>query len=270
MNRSTPSKNNWFWPLAGVSLVVAAIGMAALMPIATTYAHNRAQIIADSASKNMIDPYTGFQIAIKLDPGNRTYPVELAKLYLLRWQPNDADQILGDESTDEALILHSQIRLEQDRGGESAISDPQTEGTALQLALVLATTDRADQIEYLRFHVKTAEGERALKRIEAGGTPLAQELVVRNLPQTAIRVLQASTERSVARFVTLGSILLSDPQNSHKRLDMASDASLSALALDPSSIDAHNLRRQVLLFQGDKEGANKEYQIMQDLKAGVF
>ncbi len=269
MSKSQTSKNNWFAWLAAGSVGLAALGLAAMVPVAKAFAQDRAAIIADAANKNSIDPETGYQIAIKLDPKNAGYAVELATRYLERWRADSAFEVLRNRDGNDAVLTRSHAQIELGRG-QGQIENTDSESKALQQAIWLAVNGRGLEANQLKAKILSTAGERSLTRIQGGGTALASELLANHMPQAALRVLETAPERSVSRFTALGALYLTAPDNKHDNVNKAAQAAANALSIDPSSLDAHELKRRVLLAQGQRDGANQEKQIIENLRSGRF
>lgn len=269
MSKSKPQQNNWFGWLAAGAILVAAGAITAFRPTVTTYAHERAAAIADAANNGRIDLATGYEVASRLDPTNQEYPVALATHYLDARRPQDALMTLLEHQGHDIALARSRALIEQGRGG-GEITSPNSEALALQQATWLAINGHAAELANLKPLVQTEAGERSLSRIAAGGTALANELLARHMPLAAIQVLDTAPERSVSRFTALGTLLLADAGNKREQLNKASQAASEALAIDPSSIDAHELLRRVLIAGGQREEANREAQIIEALRLGRF
>lgn len=212
---------------------------------AKDYAAARAEVVADLSRSDTLNPVVGYKAAILLDPNNPDYARELAKEYLEDSQPQAAYDLVKNQSNDpESVIVASYASLEMDRGGET------------------------EKLQSWPDYLRAKEQIELIKKLQSEkNLTLAKELYSRGLPETALRVAEASPD-SISKELFIAQLYINKPGNREEDLAKSLEAVDRGLKIDGSRTTLHELKRTIFILQKDEEGARTQTEILERLQSG--
>jgi tetratricopeptide (TPR) repeat protein len=298
------------WLLVSVATFAFAVGVVALSvgPILSA-AHSQAVKLgsqADGLQKTDPDKaLLDYRMAHMLDPGNATYILHMADLYLARQQPDDAIKALmqltpeqaGERVADiqfksgkfedaiaTAQVLinlgHSQAYLVQARSylelnqldnAQAAAKKAQADSTSREEGVVLETaaTKLAGRDSSIsEGAVSSPERLSQLQNIKAGELPLAQSLYSLGLLNSSQRVLMSLAANNTQVLVLLADIKLAEQPTSQGHLLAAVDYLRQAIAVNPSDVELHKQLKAVYSQLGNSDGVKAEDGLINRLQTG--
>lgn len=270
---ATPNSTIKFLSLAALILVVAALSLAALKPIATKAAHHQSEIFTfKAANAQGADAEVNYRLAIWLNPHNQTAFAGLARVQIAAGQPDEALASLsqaGEGSEVDQLKVRTLVelgRFAEAANNATSLTAPGRPISDLFLAnLAYILADRPNDTAALMSRLETPEALQRIQRAKADQYSLAAELYATGLLQSSSGLLIKLPE-SYERNLLLARIRYS--RHSSEDLRQATGLLAHALVLNPAGIEARKLLVKTYHDTGQTTEAAKQEALITKLQSG--
>ncbi len=284
MNNSRPSTTKpslQFHLLATATLLVAGLELASSWPRLQIIAHEQSNRFAHQAGQTSDrgEAALKFRLAAWLDPNNPSTQLSLAQLDLAAGQPDQALKRLAqvgegtNPNSQSATQLRIRTLLELGRYSQAAdtatdwmtTTHPQSDSDLVLAGLVYALADRTSDLTNLLASTTSPQAAQSLRRAQTGGILLAAELYATGLPNSSSALL-IKQPPSYIRNLLLARLRYS--RHTLADLNQAASYLITALRLNPSGLQAHQLLARVYRDQNKLPAASEQDILITKLQAG--
>jgi len=270
---SPRGSNLKFFVWSGSVLIASAASLASLWPASLAAARQQsASLVQQAAKVSGGEAAVDYRLAIWLDRNNPSAYLGLAQLKIAAGQPGQALALLsraGEGIAASRLRVRTLIELGRYQEAATAASSLTISGASdddvVLASLAYALASRPADITALISRVTAPEALQRVLRAQAGYVPLAVELYATGLVQSSSRLL-TNLPTSYERNLLLGRIHFA--RHTSADLSQAADFTSSAAALNPSSLEAHQLLAAIYRAQGNLTAASEQDTLVVKLQGG--
>jgi tetratricopeptide (TPR) repeat protein len=262
-----------FGIIAGITVLGSASLLASLWPLALSTARAQSgQLTREAATAQDGEAYVNYLLAARLNPANQAAYLGLARAQLAANQPDQALRSLEQAGQgSEAQQLKVRTLMELGRYAAAAneavvlTSSDRSEDDMVLAALSFALADRQSDIAPLISHIASSEALQRVQSAQMGSIPLARQLYATGLLNSSSSLLNKMAP-SYEQMLLQATILYAK----HTKPDLTAAVELlrRSLVLQPASLEARKLLRQVHTDLGQTEAASQQTDLISRLGTG--
>ena len=270
---SAPGSSTKFWVTTVMALLLGTAGVAVLWRLPLSVARQQsANLTAAGDNETGAEALTNFQLAVWLNPSNKSAFAGLAAAQIQNGQPNQALESISHAGHGPAVTrLQVRTLMELGRGAQAAnaatrLTSTNSDADDMVLAsLALAQVGRTGDIAALMPRVTSPEALTHIKRMEQGKLPLAAELSAAGLLNSSAALLN-SLPPSFERNLLLARIYYTrtNPTNLLQAVELLNQA----IAMNPSDPNARRLLSDIYTEQGNTNAATTQTMLINKIQAG--
>jgi hypothetical protein len=271
--REPKTSTTKFWIVAVAAVLIAAAGLAALIPATRAAAHSQSVALTSAAAQaSGGEAEADYRLATWLDPHNQAAYLGLAQIQIAAGQADLAMTTLrraGQGSEASRLRVRTLIELGRPAAAAaaaSALTVPTASQSDLQLAgLTFALADHPASAITLIPRLSSPQAAQSVSRANSSKLTLATELYATGLLNSSSAIL-ATQPVSFERNLLLARILYA--RHTAPELNQAASLLTAAVSINPTNLDARQLLRSVYTDQGNPAAAQQQTDLIAKLQTG--